>query len=438
MISFARRRRRLSHQGARAERTSAAAESAAIAAKASRPSPAARRRGLRAGCRRGSRGPRSVHAPSPPPVRRGAGAARLRRSRQRAARPRPRASAAAVEPSGPPSARIVDPQATPATPRTATRRLALRREPASSGAGEDPGEEHEAAATPEAASVAPSRSRSGTAPATNRRALPAAAGQGWVTERGRGGRSRRGELRALRSAGRRPHRRRAFQVEAAADRDPAPTAIARRAVGAPQRGVDHGPAPSATQSIVFVASRSSAATASSRCSSFVSSSFVCERPRRLWTNSITVGTPARATSAASCSGPEGRRCERPGHLADRLVAEAEQRLVEQDRLDRPDLLPRDLDPLLAGEALARRLRLGEHRREPVRVEVALVEELLGGLDHGRDDPRPQTTPPRCTRRRRRCAVRSRGSRARASPRPRARPCVCPSASSPHAPPGRAT
>ena len=30
---------------------------------------------------------------------------------------------------------------------------------------------------------------------------------------------------------------------------------------------------------------------------------VCERPRRLWTKSITVGTPARATSAASWSGP---------------------------------------------------------------------------------------------------------------------------------------
>ena len=65
------------------------------------------------------------------------------------------------------------------------------------------------------------------------------------------------------------------------------------------------------RSIVFVASRSSAWTASSRCSSFVSSSFVCERPRRLWTKSMTVGMPARETSAASWSGPLGRRCEVP-------------------------------------------------------------------------------------------------------------------------------
>ncbi len=67
----------------------------------------------------------------------------------------------------------------------------------------------------------------------------------------------------------------------------------------------------ATQPIVLDASRSSAATASSRCSSRVSSSLVCDRPRRLCTNIITVGTPARETSAASCSGPDGSRCDAP-------------------------------------------------------------------------------------------------------------------------------
>ena len=81
----------------------------------------------------------------------------------------------------------------------------------------------------------------------------------------------------------------------------------------------------------------------------MSSSFVCERPRRLWTNSITVGTPARATSAASCSGPLGRRCDLPRDLAHGLVGELDQRLVEQDRLDRPDPLPLDLDVLLLRE-----------------------------------------------------------------------------------------
>src|SRR5207248_5155939 len=67
--------------------------------------------------------------------------------------------------------------------------------------------------------------------------------------------------------------------------------------------------PEATCSIVFAANRSSACTDSSRCSSFVSSSLVCESPRSDWTNSIIVGTPARDTSAASCRGPLGSRCE---------------------------------------------------------------------------------------------------------------------------------
>ena len=128
-------------------------------------------------------------------------------------------------------------------------------------------------------------------------------------------------------------------------------------------------------------------TASSRCSSFVSSSFVCERPRRLWTNSITVGTPARDTSAASWSGPDGSRCTVPATSSIDFVAEAEQRLVEEDRLDRPDPLPLDVDRLLGGEPLAGGLRLDQHRRELLRVEMALVEELLCRLDDGRHDPR---------------------------------------------------
>ena len=126
--------------------------------------------------------------------------------------------------------------------------------------------------------------------------------------------------------------------QAPADREAATTRDRRRA--ALGRDPSSRPPPSATQAIVFDASRSSAATASSRCSSFVSSSFVCERPRRLWTKSITVGTPARETSAASCSGPDGSRCAVPATSLDRLLAEAEERLVEEDRLDRPDPLPR--------------------------------------------------------------------------------------------------
>ncbi len=69
------------------------------------------------------------------------------------------------------------------------------------------------------------------------------------------------------------------------------------------------------------------------------------------------------------------------------LAEAEERLVEEDRLDRPDLLPLDLDPLLLCESGARLLGEREHRGELRSVQVPLVEELLGGLDDRGDDAR---------------------------------------------------
>ena len=75
-------------------------------------------------------------------------------------------------------------------------------------------------------------------------------------------------------------------------------------------------------------------------------------------------------------------------LDDRFLREPDQGLVEQDRLDSPDALPCDLDLLLRGEPAGRILGLGEHRREPVGVEVPLVEQLLRSLHHRGDDPRP--------------------------------------------------
>ena len=196
----------------------------------------------------------------------------------------------------------------------------------------------------------------------------------------------------------------------------------------------------ATQSIVFVASRSSAWTASSRCSGFVSSSFVCERPRRLWTKSITVGTPARETSAASCSGPLGRRCDVPATSRIASSAKLDQRLVEEDRLDLPDPLPaRPRCPPRARSARSLARLLASIAASFAGVEVALVEQLLGGLDDRRDDAGlADDAAATCTPRRRRRARRSRESRARASPRRRARRGACPSASSRRARPGRAT
>ena len=127
---------------------------------------------------------------------------------------------------------------------------------------------------------------------------------------------------------------------------------------------------------------------SSRCSGFVSSSGVCERPRRLWTKSITVGTPARATSAASCSGPDGRRCDVPGDLADRLVGELDQRRRRRGSARSARSAPTSTSMFSSAanrsDASSRQL---EHPRELRRVEVALVEQLLGGLDDRGDDPR---------------------------------------------------
>ena len=120
----------------------------------------------------------------------------------------------------------------------------------------------------------------------------------------------------------------------------------------------------------------------------MSSSFVCERPRRLWTNSITVGIPARATSAASCSGPLGRRCDVPATSviasSARAISGSSKRIgsIDQIRSQATSIV------LLGGEPLGGRLRLVEHRGELARVEVALVEQLLGRLDDRGDDPRP--------------------------------------------------
>src|SRR5262245_55974576 len=84
----------------------------------------------------------------------------------------------------------------------------------------------------------------------------------------------------------------------------------------------------------------------------------------------------------------GKAMHRWRHGPDRLLGEPDERLVEEDRLDRPDALPLDVDRLLGREPLARGPSLREHRREPLRAQVALVEELLGRLDDRGHDARP--------------------------------------------------
>ena len=65
------------------------------------------------------------------------------------------------------------------------------------------------------------------------------------------------------------------------------------------------------------------------------------------------GSPARATSAASWSGPDGRRCDVPDTSRIDSSASSRSRGVERDRLDPPEALPLDVDVLLTREALAR-------------------------------------------------------------------------------------
>ena len=129
------------------------------------------------------------------------------------------------------------------------------------------------------------------------------------------------------------------------------------------------------------------------CSGFVSSSFVCERPRRLWTNSITVGIPARATSAASWSGPLGRRCERRRRPRSRRRT-CRQLPVEQDRLDRSrsaPTRPRCSPPRRSGRAascasasIAASLSASRCRWSSSCSAVSTTEVTIPGL---------QTTPP---------------------------------------------
>src|SRR2546423_537949 len=76
-----------------------------------------------------------------------------------------------------------------------------------------------------------------------------------------------------------------------------------------------------------------------------------------------------------------------GDLADRLLGELDQAVVEQDRLDAPEPLPRDVYVLVARDPFRCLRRLGEHGGELRRVQVTLVEEALRGLDDRRDDAR---------------------------------------------------
>ena len=187
------------------------------------------------------------------------------------------------------------------------------------------------------------------------------------------------------------------------------------------------------------ARRSSACTDSSRCSSFVSSSFVCERPRRLWTKSITVGIAGARDLGRVVQRPARQAVRRAGDLADRLVGELDQRRrrTGSARSSRSaPTRPRCSPPARTARDAASRI-VAASTASCRGVEVALVEQALGGLDDRGDDARLRDDAAhRADGAAADALRRSRGSRARASRRRRARRGAGPSASSRRARPGR--
>ena len=80
------------------------------------------------------------------------------------------------------------------------------------------------------------------------------------------------------------------------------------------------------------------------------------------------------------------------------VAAADQPVVEGDRIDREDPLHRHRAALAAGRRLPQLPGLGEHGRQGLRVQVALVDQQLGAARHGGDDARRRGRAGRpCTR-----------------------------------------
>ena len=141
---------------------------------------------------------------------------------------------------------------------------------------------------------------------------------------------------------------------------------------------------------------------------FVSSSFVCESPRRLWTNIITVGTPGARDLGRVVQRAARQAVRRSRDLADRLVGRA--RSASRRRGSARSTRSAPTRPRSFSSAANRSralLRAREHRGELAGVEVALVEQLLRRLDDRGDDARAcRRRRPTCTRRRRRSRARS--------------------------------
>ena len=108
-------------------------------------------------------------------------------------------------------------------------------------------------------------------------------------------------------------------------------------------------------------------------------------PCKLWTNIMTVGTPVRATSAASCSGPEGRRWT----AAPVSVMASSQRASSSGWKGTGAMFQMRSHSTVQPPAWAKRSlalpRFPEHVGEGRGVEVALVEREAAFRDDAGDD-----------------------------------------------------
>ena len=100
------------------------------------------------------------------------------------------------------------------------------------------------------------------------------------------------------------------------------------------------------------------------------------------------GSPARATSAASCSGPDGSRCDVPA--TSRTASSARSISVSSNRIGSMFQIRSHSTVMFSSAAnrSAASRASSSRRASDVGVEVALVEQLLRRLDDRRDDARP--------------------------------------------------
>ncbi len=157
------------------------------------------------------------------------------------------------------------------------------------------------------------------------------------------------------------------------------------------------------------------------------------------TNIITVGIPSRATSAASCSGPDGSsvRSSPPSPQSPPPPAQSTP-AIKRYRLNRPDLRPLHRAAFFLRKPLTRLPRLREHlppappHPDPAYPASSRIAPPPPSRSPETSSRSPSSPPPPDA------SSQSAESPAPASPPPPAHPAAPPSASTPSAPPAHET